>query len=69
MKKVMGRHVCMCFVSTVLTYIALNALHALILCIDSVNIHNIQCIATFDPLYQPSQHENEEATAPFYVHT
>ena len=23
----------------------------------------------FDPLYGPSQHENEEATAPFNVHT
>ena len=39
-KKVMGRNVCMCFVLTVSTYIALNALHALILCLDSVDIHN-----------------------------
>ena len=61
----------MCFVLTVSTYIALNALHALILCLDSVDIHkihNIQCISCFDPLYQLSQHENE-ATVPFYVLT
>ena len=32
------------------------------------NIHSIQCIAHFDPLHRPSQYENE-ATAPFYVHT
>ena len=67
----MGRNVCMCFVSTVSTYIALNALHALILCLDSVNIHSIQntqCISCFDPLYQVSRHETE-VTAPFYVHT
>ena len=51
-KKVMGRNVYMSFVSTVSTYIALNALHALILCLDSVNIHSIQnaqCISCFDP--------------------
>ena len=43
------RNVWMCFVSTMLTYMALNALdlHALILCLDYVNIHNIQCIAPF----------------------
>ena len=53
-KKVIGRNVCMCFVSNVLTYIALNALHALILCLDSVDIHNIQYISHFDPLNQLS---------------
>ena len=71
-KKVMCRNVCMCFVLTVSIYIALNACNALILCLDSVdihNIHNIQCIAPFDPLYRPSQHKNEEATAPLNVHT
>ena len=52
-KKVMGRNVWMCFVLTVLTYIALYALHALILCLDSVDIHNIQHIAPFDPLKKP----------------
>ena len=70
-KKVMGRNVYMSFVSTVSTYIALNALHALILCLDSVNIHSIQnaqCISCFDPLYQVSRHETE-VTVPFYVHT
>ena len=40
-KKVMGRNVCMCSVSTVSTYIALNALEILIICVDSVNIHSI----------------------------
>ena len=50
-KKFMGRNVCMCSVSTVSTYIALNVLHALILCLNIVNIHNIQCMAYFDPLY------------------
>ena len=43
------------FTSTVLTCIVLNALHALIVCPDSVdinNIHNIQYISHFDPLYQ-----------------
>ena len=68
----MGRNVCMCFVSTVSTYIVLNALHALIFCLNSVDIdiiHSIQCIACFDPLYQSSQLENEEATVPFNVHT
>ena len=59
----------MCFVLTVSTYIALNALHALILCLDSVDIHKTQCIAPFDPLYQPSGHENEEATVSFNAHT
>ena len=62
---------CMCFVSTVSTYIALNALHTLILCLDSVNIHSIQntlCISCFDPLYQVSRHETE-VIASFYVHT
>ena len=49
-RKIMGRNVGMYFVLTVSIYIALNALHALILCLDSVNIHNIQCISHFDPL-------------------
>ena len=53
-KKVMGRNVCMYFVLTVSTYIAVNALHALILCLDSVDIHNIQSISHFDPLNQLS---------------
>ena len=68
----MGRNVWMCFIPTVLTYIALNTLHALIFCLDSVDIHSIhntQCIACFDPLYRPSQHENEEAIVPFNIHT
>ena len=38
-KKVMGRNVWMCFVSTVLTYIALNALEILTTCINSVDIY------------------------------
>ena len=61
---------CVC-VLTVSTYISLNALHALILCLYSVNIHkihNIQCISHFDPLYRLSRHETE-ATLSFYVHT
>ena len=37
-KKVMGRNVCMCFVLTLSTYIALNALHALIICLNSVDM-------------------------------
>ena len=48
-KKVIGMW--MCFVLTALTYIALITLHALILCLDSDdihNIHNIQCISHFD---------------------
>ena len=36
------RNAWMCFVSTVI--------HALILCLNSVDIHNIQCISHFDPL-------------------
>ena len=40
-KKVMGRNVWVCFVSTALTYIALNALEILMPCIDSVNIYSI----------------------------
>ena len=42
--KVMCRNVCMCFVLTVSTYIALNACNASILCLDSVDIHNIHNI-------------------------
>ena len=40
-KKVMGRNVWMCFVSTVSTYIALNALEILMPSVDSVNIYSI----------------------------
>ena len=40
-KKVMGRNVWMCFVSTALTYIALNALEILMPSVDSVNIYSI----------------------------
>ena len=38
-KKVMGRNVWMCFVSTVSTYIALNALEILVPSVDRVNIY------------------------------
>ena len=37
-KKVMGRNVWMCFVSTALTYIELNALEILMPYVNSVNI-------------------------------
>ena len=40
-KKVMGRNVWMCFVSTALMYIALNALEILMPYVDSVNIYGI----------------------------
>ena len=40
-KKVMGRNVWMCFVSTVLTYIAFNALEILMPSVYSVNIYSI----------------------------
>ena len=40
-EKVMGRNAWMCFVSTALTYIALNALEILMTCINSVNIHSL----------------------------
>ena len=40
-KKVMGRNVWMCFVSTALTYIALNALEILMPYVDSVDIYSI----------------------------
>ena len=43
-KKVMGRNVLMCFVSTALTYIALNALEILMPYVDSVDIYSIECI-------------------------
>ena len=43
-KKGMGRNVWMCFVLTVSTYIALNAFHTLILCLDSVDIHTVHCL-------------------------
>ena len=35
---------CNPIVSTVLTYIVLNILHYLVLCIDSVDIDSIECI-------------------------
>ena len=38
-KKIMGRNVWMCFVSTALTYIALNELEILTSSVDSVNIY------------------------------
>ena len=56
------------FAFTILTSIAFDALRALISCVDSVDKHNTQCIACFDPLYRLSQHKIE-ATASFYVHT
>ena len=40
-KKVMGRNVWMCFVSTASTYIALNALEILMPDVDSVDIYSI----------------------------
>ena len=40
-RKVMGRNVWMCFVSTALTYIALNALEIVIPYVNSVNIYSI----------------------------
>ena len=40
-KKVMGRNVWMCFVSSALTYIALNALEILMPSVNSINIYNI----------------------------
>ena len=40
-KKVMDRNVWMCFVSTALTYIALNALKIVMPYVDSVNIYSI----------------------------
>ena len=40
-KKVMGRNVWMCFVSTASTYIALNALEILMPYVDSVDIYSI----------------------------
>ena len=40
-KKVIGRNVWMCFVSTALTYIALNALEIVMPYIDSVDIYSI----------------------------
>ena len=40
-KKVMGRNVWMCFVSTALTYIALNVLEKLMPSVDSVDIYSI----------------------------
>ena len=40
-KKVMDRNVWMCFVSTTLTYIALNALEILVPYVDSVDIYSI----------------------------
>ena len=40
-KKVMGKHVWMCFVLTALTYIALNALKILTPSVNSVDIYSI----------------------------
>ena len=40
-KKVICRNVWMCFVLTVSTYIALNALEILMTCVDSVNVYSI----------------------------
>ena len=40
-KKVIDRNVWMCFVSTALTYIALNALEILMPYVDSVDIYSI----------------------------
>ena len=40
-KKVMGRNVWMCFVSTVSTYMALNALEILMPSVNSVDIYSI----------------------------
>ena len=36
--------------------IALNVLEIPMTCVDSVNIHSIECITCFDPLYQQCQH-------------
>ena len=33
-----------------------NALHALTFCVDSVDIHSIECITIFDPLSQKCPH-------------
>ena len=66
-EKVMGTNVCICFALTVLTYIAQNALHVLIPCLNTADIHsihNMQCISHFDPLYQPSQHEKMKPLHP-----
>ena len=54
-KKVMGRNVWMCFVSTVLTYIAFNALEILKSCINNINICSIEHIVLFNALYQQYQ--------------
>ena len=40
-KKVMGRNVWMCFVSTAFTYITLNALEIVMPYVDSVDIYSI----------------------------
>ena len=40
-KKVIGRNVWMCFVSTASTYIALNALEIVMPYVDSVDIYSI----------------------------
>ena len=40
-KKVIGRNVWMCFVSTASAYIALNALEKVMPYVDSVNIYSI----------------------------
>ena len=40
-KKVIGRNVWMCFVSTALTYIALNVLEIVMPHVDSVDIYSI----------------------------
>ena len=55
-KKVMDRNVCMCSVSTVLTYIAFKAICALISCVDSVNIHNALLALIFYTVYRPCWH-------------
>ena len=55
-KKVMGRNVCTCFVSTVLTYIAMNALEIPKTCVNSIDIQSIECIMCFDPLFWQCQH-------------
>ena len=60
-----------CIQSTLLTPSTCVPLLCIQGCIKAINtsvdIHNIQCIAHFDPLYQLSQHENEEATVPFTI--
>ena len=40
-KKVMGRNVWMCFMSTASTYITLNALEIIMAYVNSVNIYSI----------------------------